>query len=391
MDSVTTPFPLTQPRGTTLRFAFIDVARALAVSGIVIMNYHAYLNGSASRNPINASIWDDMFNPDTGFFTTRFAALFVTVAGVAVTFMSQNRSKEEIATKRVVILRRGILLAFVGGIFEWIWPGSILYYYGAYFLLGAALIRAKNWVIVTVASTCVIAATAIQTWRVGQEYDGHYTGWLDPSFINSPRELLLRTFVGYTHPIFPWFAFFCIGLLLGRAIPYLPKFRKQLLTTAIALGGFAYALREIIYQAADSPSRSDAILRSLASTDPFDRGILYTVSASAIAVTVIVLLHWWCDLTSTNSAVGLSQSRNKSSLVNALQRIGQFTFTIYIGHALFFNLVVYRLDLVANTGLDTALVLSAVFLALAFVVALWWTHIIGQGPIERCYRWLTGS
>jgi uncharacterized membrane protein YeiB len=58
---------------------------------------------------------------------------------------------------------------------------------------------------------------------------------------------------------------------------------------------------------------------------------------------------------------------------------------------LFFNLVVNRLELVSRTGLDTALTLSAAFLALAVVVALWWTHVIGQGPIERCYRWLTGS
>lgn len=65
--------------------------------------------------------------------------------------------------------------------------------------------------------------------------------------------------------------------------------------------------------------------------------------------------------------------------------------SLSIGHALFFNLVVHRLDLVASTGLDTALVLSAVFIALAVSVALWWTHVIGQGPIERFYRWVTGS
>lgn len=386
MDTVTTPFPLTRPRGTTRRLAFVDVARALALSGIVIMNYHAYLNGSASRNPINGSVWEDLFNPVTGFFTTRFAALFVTVAGVAVALMTAPRSSDEdtnIAHKRVVIVRRGVLLAFVGGIFEWIWPGSILYYYGAYFLLGAALIRARTWIIVTCGLICTTAATAIETWRVAQEFDGHYTGWLDPSFINSPRELLLRTFIGYTHPVFPWFAFFCAGLLLGRIVPKLSNHRKPLLALAAIAMISAYSLREIIYRVADDQSRSSAIWRALGSTDPFDRGILYTVSAMSIAIIVIVLLHWWCDDTTDNTT--------QQQLVNALQRVGQFTFTIYIGHALFFNLVVHRLDLVASTGLDTALVLSAVFIALAVSVALWWTHVIGQGPIERFYRWVTGS
>lgn len=383
MDPIVTALPLTRPRGTVQRLAFVDVARAIALSGIVIMNYHAYLNGSASRNPVNPSFWEKLFNPDTGIFTTRFAALFVTVAGVAVALMTNRRSREETATKRVVILRRGILLAFVGGIFEWIWPGTILYYYGAYFLLGAALIRARTWIIASCAVVSALAATAIQTWRVAQEFDGHYTGWLDPSFVNSPRELLLRTFVGYTHPVFPWFAFFCAGLLIGRIVSSLSKYRRQLLIVAAITAVSAYALREIIYRSTDSSSRSGTILRSLASTDPFDRGLLYTLSAMSISVIVIVMLHWWCN--------NASEAGNDSLLINSLQRIGQFTFTIYIGHALFFNLVVYRLDLVGNTGLDTAIVLSAVFLALAVCVALWWTHVIGQGPVERCYRWLTGS
>jgi uncharacterized membrane protein YeiB len=135
-----------------------------------------------------------------------------------------------------------------------------------------------------------------------------------------------------------------------------------------------------VYRATDEQTRNNAIWRTLASTDPFDRGLLYTSSAAAIALVVLVSLHAWCTRRETQSPV-----------VSALQRIGQFTFTIYVAHALFFNLVVHRLDLVRSTGLDTALVLSGTFLVLAVIIALWWTHVVGQGPIERCYRWLTGS
>jgi uncharacterized protein len=380
VGAVNSPLPLTTPRGTTSRFAFVDVSRTVALWGIVVMNYHAYLNGTTSRNSLNPSVWEEIFDPRTGFLTTRFAALFVVVAGLSVAIMVRNREPEEIPHKRVVILRRGILLLLIGSIFEWIWPGTILFYYGAYFLLAAALIRARTWIIATSAITSAIVATIIQTWRVGQEFDGRYTGWLDPSFINSPRELMLRIFVGYTHPVFPWFAFFCLGLLLGRLLPQLKKYRRTLLFIAVTAGVSAYALREIVFKATEEPTRANALLRTLASTDPFDRSLLYTISAASVALVAILAIYTWCD-----------HSTPQSSLVNALQRIGQFTFTIYIAHALFFNLVVNRLELVSRTGLDTALTLSAAFLALAVVVALWWTHVIGQGPIERCYRWLTGS
>lgn len=380
MGAVSSPFPLTKPLGTRSRYAFADVARAVALWGIVVMNYHAYLNGTSSIDSINPSVWEEMFHPRTGFLTTRFAALFVVVAGISVALMTQDHSADKTSAKRLVILRRGVLLMFIGGIFEWIWPGTILFYYGAYFLLGVALIRARTWVIATCAVSSAIAATAIQTWRVGQEFDGHYTDWLDPSFIDSPRELVLRTFVGYTHPVFPWFAFFCVGLLVGRLLPRIIKYRRTIVASALAAIVITYVARELVYRVTEELTRTNAVWRTIASTDPFDRGLLYTVSALSIALIVVMSLHTWCD-----------SNRSQSPVISALQKIGQFTFTIYVGHALFFNLVVHRLDLVRATGLDTALTLSAVFLALAVVIALWWTHVIGQGPVERCYRWLTGS
>lgn len=380
MGAVSSPFPLTQPRGTRSRFAFADVARAVALWGIVVMNYHAYLNGTSPIDSRNPSIWEEIFHPRTGFLTTRFAALFVVVAGISVSLMTYGRSAKEASTKRLVILRRGVLLMFVGGIFEWIWPGTILFYYGVYFFLGAALIRARTWIITTCAVVTAVVATAIQTWRVGHEFDGHYTDWLDPSSIDSPRELMLRMFVGYTHPVFPWFAFFCIGLLVGRLLPHIRKYRRVIITSSLAVTVIAYIAREVVYRATEEQSRTNAVWRALVSTDPFDRGLLYTLSALSIALIVVMGLHIWCD-----------NNRSQSPVISTLQKIGQFTLTIYVGHALFFNLVVHRLNLVRATGLDTALMLSAVFLAFAVMIALWWTHVVGQGPLERCYRWLTGS
>ena len=76
----------------TSRIATPDIARALALSGVVAMNYHAYLNRSEAIRPLHPSVWQDIFNPNTGFLTTRFAALFVLVAGVSLSLFVEKTS-----------------------------------------------------------------------------------------------------------------------------------------------------------------------------------------------------------------------------------------------------------------------------------------------------------
>ena len=65
-----------------------DVVRAVALIGVVVMNFHGYLilrggdrgDGAARR----------FFDPWTGPLSTRFAATFVLVAGVGVTLLTRR-------------------------------------------------------------------------------------------------------------------------------------------------------------------------------------------------------------------------------------------------------------------------------------------------------------
>ncbi len=62
------------------------------------------------------------------------------------------------------------------------------------------------------------------------------------------------------------------------------------------------------------------------------------------------------------------------------------SLSLYVLHALVFNLVVNLAHWVGGTGLDTALGFSAVFWVLAVGLAAWWHRFLGQGPAERIYR-----
>lgn len=125
---------------------------------------------------------------------------------------------------------------------------------------------------------------------------------------------------------------------------------------------------------ANSASQRDQSLRRLVSTQPFDRGILYVVSAIGIVVTVLSVLHFLCE-------------RFKDSAITEIARVtGQFTLTIYLAHIFIFNIIVNQFELVTPTGLDTAMTMSITVYILAIIWANWWKNRFGRGPAERVYR-----
>ena len=84
------------------RIIGLDVTRALALIGVVVMNYHGYLNGGETSGP--PTVWDRLFHPWTGVLSTRFAATFVLVAGMGVTLLDGGMSPFHHARRRLALL-----------------------------------------------------------------------------------------------------------------------------------------------------------------------------------------------------------------------------------------------------------------------------------------------
>jgi uncharacterized membrane protein YeiB len=82
----------------------------------------------------------------------------------------------------------------------------------------------------------------------------------------------------------------------------------------------------------------------------------------------------------------VTDSRATSRAVAFFARTGQMTLSIYLAHVLVFNLVVNWLNWVRPTGLDTALVLSLAFYAVAVSASSLYFRRFGIGPCERVYR-----
>ncbi len=76
--------------------------------------------------------------------------------------------------------------------------------------------------------------------------------------------------------------------------------------------------------------------------------------------------------------------------VELLRHAGAMTLTLYVAHALVFNLVVDWLGWVGPTGLDTALTFAGIYWIVAIAFASWYHRRYGIGPVEWVYRTIGG-
>ena len=116
------------------------------------MNYHGYLIARGADYPPRTFL-ERVFDPWEGPLSTRFAATFVIVAGMGITLLTRRSrasgDRAAISADRWKLTRRGVLLFVFGYFFDWVWSGTILFYYGAFFMVGVLLFTLRSrWLVV---------------------------------------------------------------------------------------------------------------------------------------------------------------------------------------------------------------------------------------------------
>ena len=350
-----------------------DVVRAVALIGVVVMNFHGYLIIAADETSASARVgsgWAaDLFDPWNGPLSTRFAATFVLVAGVGVTLLTRSSIGDpaRVTTMRWRLVRRGVLLYVVGLLLDLIWPGTIIPYYGAMFAAAAAIFTLRIRWIVAIGTIAALAGAGVNAWLFWQAEDGNSTEWLTYPGTGSVRGYAFDVFVNGTHPLLPWFAFMCAGIVLGRLLAH-AWWRPVAITAGI---------------------------------------VLYTVATLAGVVRVVAVpAHRAVDRIECRQPRlrgERARHRPRRLLVHRLggrtlptgrptrcARAGQMTLTIYLAHVFVFNLVVDWLDWIDPAGLDVALVFALGFWTVAIIAAAAWQRRFGIGPAERFYRAFSG-
>jgi uncharacterized membrane protein YeiB len=383
------PPTVPEPAATTterVRLVGPDVVRALALIGVCVMNYHGYLMGRGGERAVN--FWGRFFNPQQGPLATRFAATFVLTAGVGVTLLTRravaNRDIDPagVSAKRWTLIRRGLALYGFGLIFYEIWAGSILPYYGAMFVIAALLFTLATPWLVAIGASAALAGATIHWWVIERRLDGYPVAWLTNPPTSSPRGLLFNVFVNGTHPLFPWLAFLCAGMILGRQLRVRPARPDEAkaepwVPAALVLGVTLFGMATLLSDALGGADATPLAAR-LASRHPWDRGLLYTASALGTALVAFALIYT------------VANRFARTPIVQLLAHAGQMSLTLYVLHALAFNFIVDWQGWIRPAGLDLALTFAGVYWIVAIIAGSLWHRYVGIGPVEWVYRKLGG-
>lgn len=137
----------------TKRIVGFDIARALAVFGMVVVNFKIVMVAEKS-----GTTWLDSA---VGLLDGRAAATFVVLAGAGISLRSQKARASgdagQVVQARTTLLKRAAFLLLAGLLYTPIWPGDILHFYGVYIAVAAFLLAAPARRLWTIATALVLA------------------------------------------------------------------------------------------------------------------------------------------------------------------------------------------------------------------------------------------
>lgn len=354
------------------RLVGLDLARALAVFGMVVVNFEVAMVTEGSGPGWLATL--------TGLLHGRAAATFVVLAGVGISLLTrrarESGERELLARDRNTLLRRALFLFVVGALYTPIWPADILHFYGVYIAAAALLLRASSAWLWRIAALLVTGFYFLLT-----EFD-YEAGWnwetLEYAGLWTPIGALRHVFYNGFHPVVPWLAFLLVGMTLGRLDLNRAKVRRRLLlwgaSTALAaeLGS-----RLLIGSIQARMSHPGEAVEAVFGTAPVPPAPLYMVASTGTACAVIAVCL----------AVGLRWSQ--APWLRPLVATGQLALTLYVAHVLLGMGTLEALGRLEDQKRGFSLLAALAFCAAAVLFAHLWRKHLARGPLEAVMRRLT--
>ncbi|MEK7953272.1 DUF418 domain-containing protein [Luteolibacter soli] len=352
------------------RVAGLDVARALAILGMVTVHFQLVMTDCTPQ-----AQWARAM---LGFLDGRPAATFMVLAGMSVAMLAGKAGRTPSAQRPIgsVLRRRGIFLLACGFINLMVWEGDILRIYGVCLLAIPSLLQVSSrallgWGAGIVITFCIM----IVFLDYGKNWDFremHYRALCTPS------GLVRSLFYDGFRSVFPWSALVVLGLWLGRM-----DWREDALAWRVLRWGVLLwagsALLSIAFRAAfhgsvgPSLSHEDVIaLFGLQSMPPLP---LFLINATGVALITI------------GSCTILASRWAANYPVKALAAMGRMAFTWYVGHIIFGLGGVIVLDWL-RTGPGEALCAALCFFAAAATFSMFWLRKFRNGPMESVLRWV---
>lgn len=350
-----------------MRIEGIDLARALAVFGMIIVNFKLVIGATGDNAFLHGF---------AELFTGKASATFVVLAGIGIAMMT-NKSRRQndentFGKRRKLLLKRAAFLFVVGLLYSPIWPADILHFYGIYMAICAFLLKKSDktlwfWAVTFVLGFLVLVALF--------DYEKGWN-WADFSYSDfwEPEGFIRNLFYNGFHPVIPWTAFMIVGILIGRKDLTDKKIRKSLFLNSL----YVFTVTQIIIWFWQSITAADD--QFLISNSPMPPLPVYMVAGSSFAITLIML------------CIYLAEKIRGSLILKMLVDTGQLALTLYVAHVIIGMgaIILYDESKLTQYSIEFTMTYVLIFCVVSVVFSTLWKHFFKRGPLEILMRKVTG-
>lgn len=337
-----------------------DVARALAILGMILVNTRGKLDAYASD--FEWLVWAS--NRIEG----KSAALFVVLAGIGVSLRTRRARAQPhrlLRGEQVALAQRAAILFGLGILMLPVWSWDILHFYGVYLALAAVWLGVRDRTLLLLALAFVLGEVALFT---------AFDWWADRK-VFTPRGVVRDIFFNGLHPLFPWMAFLLVGMWLGRRDLADRRFRRRLLVVASVV----FIAVELL-DAAARPGDDGRLIAwehvEWLRTWPRPARPMFVLCGLAFAIATVC------------ACLELAERFEHRRPILVLVATGQLAFTIYVLHVAA-AVIPVRLGLFPGAALEHAMLYGLVFFVLAAAGSVAWRRRFTYGPLEGLLRRLT--
>jgi uncharacterized protein len=354
------------------RIIGIDVARALAIIGMIIVNFKVVFGE-------NGQPWVKSF---ASIFDGKAAATFVVLAGVGLALMTNSainhKDKAKIKLARIRIAKRALFLFIIGISYITIWPADILHFYGIYMAITMVLLTCKEKTIL-ISGICIILVypilIAVLNYETGWDFAtlNYQDFWTIKGFI---RNLFFNGF----HPVLPWTAFMLFGYWFGKQDLNNDKFVKKTFWMStiifISIQVVSYLTISIL-----SEGNQEAVLEltMIFGTKPMPPLPIYMFNGIAIAFALI------------SACILIAKKFENSFIIDALNKTGQLALTFYVAHVIIGigTIEMINPSKIGIYSIEFSVIYAMVFCLLCVLFAVIWRKYYNFGPLEWVMRKIT--
>jgi uncharacterized protein len=354
------------------RIIGIDVARALAVIGMIIVNFKVVFGAEGLS-------WVKCF---ASIFDGKAAATFVVLAGVGLALITnsaiKHKDRHKLKIAKIRIAKRALFLFVLGLSYITIWPADILHFYAIYMVIILMVLPFKERTILILGSALIFfypMLVIFWDYETGWDFISlNYQGfWTFKGFI---RNLFFNGF----HPVMPWTAFMLFGYWFGKQDLHNDKFIKKifLLSTLLFISIQILSYLSISFLA-EGNQEAALELTEILGTNPMPPLPFYMFNGISIAFVII------------SACILIARRFENTLIIDALNKTGQLALTFYIAHVIIGMGIIELVtpEKMGNYTVEFSVSYALVFSLLCIIFAIFWRKYKKYGPLEWIMRKLT--